>query len=306
MQIETDALIAASVGPNRPPPDRLRAVAEHVAENTGAEQLILFGSAARGGFTEHSDFDFLVVRPANGTRIDSREKWTQPETGDEIDVLCVDAATLEEHRWSAGKVHCSILLNGATIGTTRKQGRYAVTCKLPGESAERLLKALAIAQGEPVVFTHDLREIWERIEARGENIEAEKNDRLLNEVSLYGSDRGCGTPSGEDPKRLVEMFKPIVNDLMAHAKRRVPELAAEHGRPSAREGGAPPRRPSAKAAADGSADRRRRRTEIRSAGRLRRPALTTRRPYRQDRDHALLPDPSGPRRPGRPQPPAGW
>ena len=47
------------------------------------------------------------------------------------------------------------------------------------------------------------------------------------------------------------MFKPIVNDLMAHAKRRVPELAAEHGRPATREGGAPPRRPSAKAAADG-------------------------------------------------------
>ena len=41
---------------------------------------------------------------------------------------------------------------------------------------------------------------------------------------------------------------PIVNDPMAHAKRRVPELAAEHGRPAAREGEAPPRRPSAKAA----------------------------------------------------------
>lgn len=40
---------------------RLKAVAERLKEKYGAQQVILFGSVARGVATEHSDIDLLVI-----------------------------------------------------------------------------------------------------------------------------------------------------------------------------------------------------------------------------------------------------
>lgn len=292
-RIDPSALKTAAAGAKPPPAGRLLAAVEYVADQAAAEQLILFGSAARGDFGERSDFDFLVVRPANGTPVESRERWTQPKTGDGIDVLFVDAATLEKRRWTAGKVHCTALAEGTTVFTETgvkrvrtardageqvadmvKKGRYEpseakvflrhaksclklaeaaaapeddtpeVACKMLQESAERALKALIIARGSPFAFSHDLRELWNRATELGERIEVEKNHDLLNEMSLYGSDKGYGTPSGRDPKTLITMFKPIAARLAAHAERRVPELITEWersrsttGRSSATAGG---------------------------------------------------------------------
>ena len=89
-----------------------------------------------------------------------------------------------------------------------------------------------IAQGAPVVHTRELRELWESIEEAGEKIEAEKNDRLLDEMSLYslyGTKRGYGTPGGENPKTLAATFGLIVEQLAAQAESRVPALVAERG-----------------------------------------------------------------------------
>lgn len=117
-RIDEAALLAAgAAGPNPPPADRLRAAAEYVLSRTAADQIILFGSAARGEFKAQSDFDFLVVRPA-GRPIRSAERadrWTHPETGDSIDVLFENADVASERRWAAGTVHGAIFAEGATV-----------------------------------------------------------------------------------------------------------------------------------------------------------------------------------------------
>ena len=41
----------------------LKAVADRLRERYGAQRVILFGSAARGEATEHSDIDLLVISP---------------------------------------------------------------------------------------------------------------------------------------------------------------------------------------------------------------------------------------------------
>lgn len=40
---------------------RLKAIADCLRDRYGAQRVILFGSAARGGDTEHSDIDLLVI-----------------------------------------------------------------------------------------------------------------------------------------------------------------------------------------------------------------------------------------------------
>lgn len=40
---------------------RLKAIADRLRQDYGAERVILFGSAARGEVTEHSDIDLLVI-----------------------------------------------------------------------------------------------------------------------------------------------------------------------------------------------------------------------------------------------------
>lgn len=116
-QIEQAALDAASAGANPPPADRLRAAAEYVLDRAQPDQLILFGSAARGEFGAESDFDFAVVRGAgNGEKhkVD-HESWYCDAADAEIDALFIDADSLEARRWEAGRVQCSILSEGATV-----------------------------------------------------------------------------------------------------------------------------------------------------------------------------------------------
>lgn len=117
-QIEQSVLDAAAAGPSPPPPARLRAAAEFVVDRTRPDQLILFGSSARGEFTERSDFDFLVVlRPDEEQPPfpENHRRWECPATGDEVDVLFADGTLLENRRWTAGTVHCSALTEGVTV-----------------------------------------------------------------------------------------------------------------------------------------------------------------------------------------------
>ena len=112
----TNALTAASAGPNPPPIDRLRAAAEYVIARAKPDQLILFGSASRGEFRADSDFDFFVVRnPAPGTRATNAERWTHPETKDEIDVLFETAELAEKYRWLLGTPEAVIFADGSTV-----------------------------------------------------------------------------------------------------------------------------------------------------------------------------------------------
>ena len=287
-RIDEAALLAArAAGPNPPPLDRLKAAAEYAIERTGAPQLILFGSAARGEFTPESDFDFLAVAPLKLPGVAGKpERLEHPTTGDDIHVLLADVATIEAKRWIVGTVFCEAMSQGRTVGTIRPVGQvkggmtlvktqrdpggevdpmvkktmeelteapvyakhartwlesadflagkpepeWPVVCKHLQESSERALKAFHIGHRAEVVHIHDMREAWEKAEALGERFPVEKNDRLLDEMTLYGGSEGYGTPSRWDPKDLAEQFRPIAEALVEHAERRVPELMAEHER----------------------------------------------------------------------------
>ena len=117
MQIEQAALDAASAGPHPPPADRLRAAAEYVIDRTRPDQLILFGSAARGEFDDRSDFDFAIVRAgaSSGESGIKHENWYCEAADAEIDALFIDLEQLEARRWTAGTVHCAILSEGLTV-----------------------------------------------------------------------------------------------------------------------------------------------------------------------------------------------
>lgn len=118
-RIEQSVLEAATAGPSPPPGDRLRAAADFVMDQVRPRQLILFGSAARGDFSERSsDFDFLVVLPLGEGQSrfpNDQHRWECPGTGDEIDVLFAVPDMLENRRWTAGTVHCSALTEGITV-----------------------------------------------------------------------------------------------------------------------------------------------------------------------------------------------
>lgn len=43
--------------------ERLKTIAERLREQYGAERVLVFGSAARGEQTVHSDIDLLVIAP---------------------------------------------------------------------------------------------------------------------------------------------------------------------------------------------------------------------------------------------------
>ena len=271
-----DALTAASVGPHPPPIDRLRAAAEYVIDRSGADQIILFGSAARGEFNEDSDFDFLAVRPGGmpGGRLTDSARWTHPETGDEIDILFEDPGPLPERRWAGGTVYAAIFAEGSTVYTAdgtegiptlrdegleagemvkrekydrgaaldlARRGRthlsnadnsvspgnedWPTGCKELQESTERTLKAVIVAAGSPFEHTHDLGKLWRAAEELGERLPGERDEAVLQEISLYGAAAGCNSKfAGADPETTFRKFRPTAEAIAEYAKNRVPEL----------------------------------------------------------------------------------
>ena len=127
-------------------------------DRTRPDQLILFGSAARGEFRERSDFDFLVVRSAaNGDEPPERPaRWEHPDTGDEIDVLFAAADLLEERRWTAGTVHCAVLAEGATVFCD-DNGNTVKTARDAGEEAAEMARQGKYEPWQAEEFTREAR-----------------------------------------------------------------------------------------------------------------------------------------------------
>lgn len=158
-RIEQGVLDAATAGPSPPPGDRLRAAADFVIDRTRPGQLILFGSSARGEFTEHSDFDFLVVRPPNEEPPlfpDDHYRWEHPATGDEIDILFAESALLENRRWTAGTVHCSILTEGITVFAARGAERIE-TARDAGAEVVEMVRSGRYKPEKAAVFVFEAR-----------------------------------------------------------------------------------------------------------------------------------------------------
>ena len=79
--------------------DRLAAAVNAVAERYGPDQIILFGSAARGEMTESSDIDLLVINDHGHREAMRRERMRL--NGDRIDVVQMSREDLERERRTA-------------------------------------------------------------------------------------------------------------------------------------------------------------------------------------------------------------
>ncbi len=106
----------------QPRPEQIQAAVDLVVERLHPDQIILFGSAARGQMREGSDLDLLVIRPASDLADDRRhDRWEC--YGDDsalniaIDVISTDARTAHQRRRSAGYVEGAALEEGRTVYT---------------------------------------------------------------------------------------------------------------------------------------------------------------------------------------------
>ena len=210
--IEQAVLDAASAGANPAPPDRLRAAADYVMEQTQPKQLILFGSAARGEFSDDSDFDFAVVQPARGAdRQEGHEKWACPSTDDEIDVLWRDAGMLEAGRWTAGTVHCSIMAEGRTI-FAEPGPKLITTMPDAGENVAELVKKGRYKPGTAKLFAWRARKYLQSASDRWRNdfkIGACENLYDASEQALKALIIGNGSPAAYG-RKLGELWNRAV------------------------------------------------------------------------------------------------
>ena len=94
----------------------LQTIVEIIIEEANPEQVILFGSRAKGTAQEESDYDFLVVvRGIQNEREISRRIYRallDRRTGAAVDVIVVDVGTLERHRESSYFVYHQALQEG--------------------------------------------------------------------------------------------------------------------------------------------------------------------------------------------------
>ena len=95
-------------------------------------------------------------------------------------------------------------------------------------SMEHALKALTIAQGERVKHKHTLNELWDDVENRGERIAAVRDRKALEVLTLYGGRLQYESPTREtDPDETWDSTTATGEDVLNHARRRVPKLIAE-------------------------------------------------------------------------------
>ena len=100
-----------------PSPERLDAAVRVIVDRLRPDQIILFGSAARGEMTRSSDLDLLVIKDEDGDRASAtrHERWECAEAGGQLDVLVTNRATAERNRLSAAHVHGAALEDGRTV-----------------------------------------------------------------------------------------------------------------------------------------------------------------------------------------------
>lgn len=95
-------------------------------------------------------------------------------------------------------------------------------------SMEHALKALIIAQGARVRHKHTLNDLWHDVEQRGERIDAVQDRKALDVLTAYGGRLQYNQPRPEeDPTKTWDATRTSGEDLLNHAKARVPKLIIE-------------------------------------------------------------------------------
>ena len=100
-----------------PSADDLRAAVEALVSRWSPDQIILFGSGARGEMTDHSDLDLLVITEHPSARTRSHDRWWNETTARDIDAFISTKADAQKAREYAGNPRGAALETGRTIYT---------------------------------------------------------------------------------------------------------------------------------------------------------------------------------------------
>ena len=258
---------------------RVSAAVDEVVAATNPEQIVLFGSVAKGTAGPESDIDLLVIgdprRHADGRRTCAR-------TGDEVDVFVTDRASADRYRYSAAYLEGIALGEGRTVYARDpervlpagegmvKRTRYdpdkAVEwvekarsrlkrferdeedddkCESLADAAERALKAVIVAGGQRVEHRHELDQLWTQANAAAGELPRRMDDAELKELTRYTGEALYPVPGARelDPLKTWTQLEAPVRALVEDAEQRVPNLVEQTKRSIARETAAPPPRP---------------------------------------------------------------
>ena len=111
-------------------------------------------------------------------------------------------------------------------------------CEYLQRSMEHALKALITADGRRIEHTHELDDLWQQAEATGERIGATRNPEQLEKLSRYAGEWRYDTPGDEDPAATWQENRTTGEDVLNHARRRVPQLIEQTRRALASRTGA--------------------------------------------------------------------
>ena len=245
--------------------EELRTAIAAVVSGLEPDQIILFGSAARGEMTDDSDLDLLVIKE-NG----SAPRPTDPpdflaDVGRDVDVLVTTRASAEAGREYAGDVRSAALETGVTVYTrtgfdpietgatmvrrtlykpdhaqdfldrAERKWRTANTpqthpadrCEYLQASLEQALKGLTVAQGRQVEHSHKLKALWDEAERDAERIAATRNDADLDDLTKYAGAYQYWNPKPGMPEKIWNATSATGRDVLEHARRRIPTLVEE-------------------------------------------------------------------------------
>lgn len=268
-----------------PGPERLNAAVGLIVERLAPDQIILFGSGARGEMTGKSDLDLLVIKDDDGhDPLSARhERWRCPSNGDQLDVVVMTRAAAERYRMSASYVQGAALEEGRTlylregvtptatgpvyvwngvamVKTTQFEPDHAAElldkarrkwvdanrtehpadrCEYLQRSIEHAFKALITAHGRRVRHVHELDDLWGQVEATGERVRATRNPVQLEKLSRYAGEWRYDTPADEDPEATWQENRTTGEDVLDHARARVPQLIEQTRQALAAHGGEP-------------------------------------------------------------------
>ena len=89
---------------------------------------------------------------------------------------------------------------------------------------EHALKAPITADGRRIEHTHELDGLWTQAEANGERIGASRNPEQLEKLSQYAGAWRYAVPPDEELAATWSANRTTGEDLLNHARRRVPQL----------------------------------------------------------------------------------
>ena len=245
--------------------EELRTAIAAVVSGLEPDQIILFGSAARGEMTEDSDLDLLVIKETGNDRRPTDPSVFLGDVGRDVDVLVTTRAAAEAGRDYAGDVRSAALETGVTVYTrtgfdpietgatmvrrtlyrpdhardfldrAERKWRIANTpqthpadrCENLQASLEQALKGLTVAQGRQVEHSHKLKALWDDAERDGERIAATRNDADLDNLTRYAGAYQYWNPKPGMPEKIWNAAKTTGRDVLEHARRRIPTLVEE-------------------------------------------------------------------------------